>query len=160
MAINKLDIVFTTDQVTAIDGAIDAINTNFPFAQNLTEAEKDANQTIDNTRYPYVQRTVEIHIVNTPTLVSGFAGTSANALNDWTVFNQLENFKQQLLLIINKMSETQDVAGAELYRFMRNVYDMAKQADANNVPGAKAVVDDLKTLFENQGPQPVPPVEP
>ncbi len=79
MAINKLDIVFTTDQVTAIDGAIDAINTNFPFAQNLTEAEKDANQTIDNTRYPYVQRTVEIHIVNTPTLVSGFAGTAANA---------------------------------------------------------------------------------
>ena len=157
MPINKIDIVFTDDQTAAINGAITAINSNFPFAQNLTEAEKDANQTIDSVRLPYVMRTVEIHAPTNPTFVSGFNGTLLNAQNDWTLYNQLEAFKQNLLMLINKMTETQDVAGAELYKFMLDVYDMAIKADNANVPGAKAVVDDLKKLFENQGPKPAPP---
>ncbi len=157
MPINKLDIVFTPDQVTQINEAFAQIDANFTFAQNLTEAEKKQNPTIDNSRYPYVQRTVENHIVNVPALVSGFAGTATNANNDFTLYNQLEVIKQKLILLLNKITETQDVAGAELYTFMRGVYDMAKAADDNNVPGARAVVDDLKTLFEGQGNQPVAP---
>ena len=155
MPVNKIDIVFTDPQVAAIAAAITAITTNFPFAQNLTEAEKDNKQTIDDRRYPYVQRTIEIHALN-PRFVSGFKGTLVNAQTDFTLFNQLENFKQQLLSVVNKISETQDVAGVELYDFMLDVYDMAKKGDEGNEPGAKAVVDDLKTLFEGQGPQPAP----
>jgi len=34
---------------------------------------------------------------------------------------------------------------------MRQLYASAKLAAANNVPGADAVVDDLKSLFEGQG---------
>jgi hypothetical protein len=154
--INKLDIIFTVPQTTAIDGAYADIETNFPFAQNLTEKEKLDNPTIDDAREPYVKRTVEIHAVNNPALVSGFAGTLVNAQNDWTVYNQFEGFIQKHLQLLEKMKETQDVAGAELYQFMREVYRMAKAAAANNVPGAQAVVDDLATLFEGQGPQPKP----
>lgn len=157
MPINKLDIVFTDAQVLAINGAFDTINTNFTFAQNLTEAEKKANPTIDSTRYPFVQRTIENHIVNMPQLVSGFAGTAANANNDFELYNQLEVMKQKAILLLNRITETQDVGGAELYAFVRGVYGMAKEADEANVPGAKAVVDDLKPLYEGQGPQPTPP---
>lgn len=156
MPINKLDIAFTAAQETAINNDIKDINTNFTFAQNLTEAEKLQNPTINNARLPYVKRTVEIHAVNNPDLVSGFAGTLVNAQNDWTVYNQLEGFVQQLLSLLEKMRETQDVAGAELYSFMLEVYATAKRAAGNNVPGAQAVVDDLATLFENQGPHTPP----
>lgn len=157
MPLNKIDITFTGPQETAIDGAVATINTNFPFAQNLTEDEKKLYPTMNSTRYPYVQRTVEMHIVNMPQLVHGFAGTAVNAQNDFKLYNQLAAHIQQLSIILNKMKETQDVAGAEAYAFMLAVYDMAKQADANNEPGARAVVDDLKTLFEDQGPQTPPP---
>ena len=159
MPLNKIDITFTAPQEAAINTAISDINTNFPFAQNLTEDEKKQYPTTDNARLPYVKRTVEIHAPNNPNLVSGFAGTLLNARNDWTLFNQIENFKQQLFSLIEKLAETQDVAGAELYAFMREVYAMAKRAAANNVPGAQAVVDDLAPLFENQGPQ-APPAGP
>lgn len=154
--LNKIDITFTPAQETAINTAVGDINTNFPFAQNLTSDEKAQYPTTDNTRLPYVQRTVEIHAVNMPSLVSGFAGTLLNAQNDWKLHRQLENFKQELLSLIEKITETQDVAGAELYQFMRDVYRMAKAAAANNVPGAQAVVDDLAPLFEGQGTQPTP----
>ena len=157
MPLNRIDITFTDPQETAIQHAIDDMNTQFPFAQNLTNDEKKQYPTTDNSRLPYVQRTVEIHAVNNPTLVSGFAGTLANAQNDWKLFNQIENFKQQLLSYLEKLTETQDMAGAELYQFMREVYATAKRAAANSVPGAQAVVDDLAPLFENQGPQGTPP---
>jgi hypothetical protein len=157
MPLNKIDITFTAPQETAIGTAIADLNTNFPFAQNLTNAEKKQYPTTDNSRLPYVKRTVEIHAVNMPVLVSGFAGTLLNAQNDWKLFNQIENFKQQLLSYIEKLNETQDVAGAELYQFMLGVYKMAKEAADNNVPGAQAVVDDLAPLFEGQGAQPQVP---
>jgi hypothetical protein len=154
MPLNKIDITFTVPQETAIGTAITDLNTNFPFAQNLTNDEKKQYPTTDNARLPYVQRTVEIHAVNNPSFVSGFAGTLLNAQNDWKLFNQCENFKQQLLSYVEKLTETQDVAGAELYQFMLELYRMAKAAAANNVPGAQAVVDDLAPLFEGQGTKP------
>lgn len=157
MPLNKIDITFTPAQDTAIKDDITDMNHNFPFAQNLTNDEKKQYPTTDNSRLPYVKRTVEIHAVNNPNLVSGFAGTLLNAQNDWTLFNQIENFKQLILSFLEKLIETQDVAGAELYQFMLEVYRMAKAAAANNVPGAQAVVDDLAPLFEGQGIQNTPP---
>jgi len=157
MPLNKIDITFTAPQETAINDAFADINTNFPFAQNLTNDEKKQYPTIDNSRLPYVKRTVEIHAVNMPSLVSGFAGTLLNAQNDWILHGQIENFKQKLLSLLEKLTETQEVAGAELYQFMLEVYRMAKAAAANNVPGAQAVVDDLAPLFEGQGIQDAPP---
>lgn len=157
MPLNRLDIIFTDPQNTAINGAFTTIDTNFPFAQNLTEDEKLQYPSVNNTRLPYVQRTVEIHAVNNPNLVSGFAGTLLNAQNDWTVYQQFQHYIARLNSLMEKMKETQDVAGAELYAFTLELYATAKRAAANNVPGAQAVVDDLAPLFEGQGPQ-TPPV--
>ena len=157
MPINKLDIAFTDPQNVAINKAFDDINTNFPFAQNLTEAEKLQNPSINNSRLPYVKRAVEIHAVNNPTLVSGFAGTLANAQTDWKVYQQFDNYISKLNSMLEKMMETQMVAGAELYGFLLELYATAKRAAENNVPGAQAVVDDLAPLFANQGPQAPPP---
>jgi len=158
MPLNKIDITFTAPQDTAITGAFTTIDTNFPFAQNLNEAEKLQNPTIDNKRLPYVKRAVEIHAVNNPPLVSGFAGTLLNAQNDWKLYQQFDGYIALLDSLKEKMMETQMVAGAELYAFLLELYRTAKAAAANNVPGAQAVVDDLAPLFEGQGPQPTPPV--
>jgi hypothetical protein len=101
-----------------------------------------------------VKRAVEIHAVNNPTFVSGFHGTLLNAQNDWTLFQQFEAYILKLDSLREKMVETQMVAGAELYEFLLDVYDMAKKAAAANIPGAQAVVDDLAPLFEGQGTKP------
>lgn len=157
MPINKLNITFTPAQELAIKNALIAIDTNFPFAQNLTDGEKKENPTIDNERLPFVKRTIEVHAANNPILVSGFAGSLADAQNDWTVYNQLEGYIQPLQMLLNKMLETQMVAGAELYAFMRELYASAQRADENMVPGAKAVVTDISPLFESLGTKPLPP---
>ncbi|HLG36467.1 MAG TPA: hypothetical protein VI757_16435 [Bacteroidia bacterium] len=151
MSTNQINIEFSPLQETAINNDFADIDTNFPFAVNLTKDERGSIANIDNERYPYAQRTMDIHAPNNPNLVTGFAGTYADAQRDWRLVNQCEGFKQKALMLIEKLNDTQHLSGSEVYKFMRQLYASAKLAAANNVPGADTIVDDLKTLFEGQG---------
>lgn len=154
--INKINITFTVPQVTAINGDYTDLNHNAPFLQTLTKPERDSTQDIGNERYPYVQRTMDQHIVNHPNLVSGFNGNAIEANNDWTLIKQLDPMIELAKEWLQGLVDTRRIAADELYRFFRGVYDMAQQADAAGVAGAKEVVDDLAPLFAAQGPQPAP----
>jgi hypothetical protein len=153
MPINQLNITFTAPQATAINGAYVTINTNFPFAVNVNKEESKTLKSIDNTRYPYVQRTMDIHIVNFPTLVNGFSGTAAEGQNDWTLMKQLDPMIASTEVLLEKLVDTRRLAAHELYGFLLNVYEMAKLAAKNNVPGIDEVVKDLAELFAGMGPQ-------
>ena len=158
MPFNQINIEFTPLQETAINNDFADIDTNFPFAVNMTKGERGSTPNIDNERYPYAQRTMDIHAPNNPNLVSGFAGTYAQAQTDWHLMSQCEQFKQKALMLIEKLNDTQHIAASEVFKFMRQFYATAKQAAENNVPGADSVVDDLKSLFEGQGtPGEIPP---
>jgi len=159
MPFNKINIILTPAQVTALQNAIDALQApaNLPVKFNLTKAERDSLQNISNTRYPYAQRSVQIHAPNFPQLVTGNAGTLVEATNDFTFFNQMEVIIQQLRKVIEVYQDTQQVAGSECYVWMRELYRNSKAGAENQVPGADSVADDLATLFENQGPQTTPP---
>ena len=58
----------------------------------------------------------------------------------------------QLRQVIEIYQDTQQVAGSEGYTWTRTLYNTAKEAAENQVPGADAMVDDLAKLFEGQGP--------
>jgi len=148
MATNQISIEFTPAQETGINTAFADIDTNFPFAVNMTKDERGSVPNIDNERYPYAQRTMDIHAPGNPNLVSGFAGTYADAQKDWHLMNQCEAMKQKALMLIEKLNDTQHLGASEVYKFMRQFYATAKLAAENNVPGADTVVDDLKSLFD------------
>ncbi len=151
MPINQMNSTFTAPQATAISGAFTTITTNFPFAVNVNKEEGKKLKSIDNARYPYVQRTMDIHIVNFPTLVSGFAGTAAEGQSDWTLIKQLDPMIASVEILHEKLGDTRRVAAHELYNFLLGVYEMAKMAAKNNIPGMDVVVADLAALFAGQG---------
>src|SRR3990172_5341317 len=122
MSTNQINNEFTPLQETGINTAFADIDTNFPFAVNLTKDERGSIPNIDNERYPYAQRTMDIHAPNNPNLVTGFAGTYAEAQKDWHLVNQCEAFKQKALMFIEKLNDTQPLAGSEVYKFMRQLY--------------------------------------
>jgi hypothetical protein len=86
-----------------------------------------------------------------PTLVSGFAGTLAEAQTDFTLYNQLEPFIEQLRGVLERYQDTQHVGGSEAYTFSREFYSTVQRAAENNVPGSDAIADDLGVLFADQG---------
>ncbi|MBI4947924.1 MAG: hypothetical protein HY840_16155 [Bacteroidetes bacterium] len=159
MPFSKINITLTAAQLTAIQTAITALKApaNLPAQFNLTKDERTGLSNINNSRYPYVQRAVKNHAVANPGLVSGFAGTLAEATNDFSFFDQMENFIGQLKQIVEIYEDTQQVAGSEAYVWTRELYRNAKAAAENQVPGADAVVDDLAPMFEKASGADAPP---
>jgi hypothetical protein len=160
MPSNKLNITLTAAQVTAIQGALDALKTNLPFGLNLTNAERVALPNLQDSRLSFAEKIMDNYAPTNPTLVSGFAGTLAEAQTDWTLYKQLRNIIVQLQSIMEIYGDTQQVAGSETYEFGLEFYATAQRASQNRVPGTDAIVNDLGSLFANQGPQPTPPPGP
>jgi len=157
MPFSNINITLTPAQILAIQKAISELKnpSNMPVQFNLTKAERTSIPNISNERYPYVQRSVQIHGPTNPVLANGVAGlgvgTLAEATNDLTFYDQMKSFILQLLQVVEIYQDTQQVAGGEAFNWMEELYDYSKSAAKNQVPGADAVVDDLKTLFEGQG---------
>jgi hypothetical protein len=163
MPFNKLNITFTPAQLTAINAGIDQILTNIPFGVNLTKEERISLPNVSDERRAFVEKVIDNYAAANPTLVTGFAGTLAEARTDLELFRQFENPIQRLLSVIEICKDTQQVAGSEAYTFSREFYSTAQRAAENNVPGTDAIVDDLGQLFQGQGtpapetPAPSPP---
>ncbi len=151
MPFNKVNTTLTLPQETAIQAAIDSLITNLVVKINLTKQERVQLSNIDNQRYAYVKRAIQNHATANPTLVSGFAGTLAEANNDLNLYDQLQKYITQILKVLEMYQDLQQVAGSEAYTWFREFYSSAQKAADNNVAGADAVVDDLKPLFEGQG---------
>ena len=159
MPFSKINITLTAAQLTAIQAAITALRApaNMPAQFNLTKEERKTLPNISDQRYPYVQRAIKNHGPANANLVTGFAGTLTEADNDLTFYDQVENIIGQLKQIVEIYEDTQQVAGSEAYAWTRALYNIAKEAAANQVPGSDAVVDDLGTMFEGQGAVTPPP---
>lgn len=151
MPFNKIDVTLNNTQKGKIQTAIDELTANLPVQFNLTKDERTELANISNRRHPYVSRAIKNHAPANPNLISGFAGTLAEADNDLTFFDQMENYIGQLRQVIEIYEDTQQVAGSEAYTFTRELYGSAKRAAENQVPGSDAVADDLAPLFEDQG---------
>lgn len=150
MPTNQLNITLTAAQVTAITTAITSLQTNLPFGLNLSAEEKVKLQNIKDKRYPYAQRTITMHAPGNPRLQPAYM-TLSDATTDFTLYNQLNSIVLALQGILEMYTDTQAVAGHESYEYLKEFYNSAKRAKEQNVPGADAVYQDLKTLFEEQG---------
>lgn len=98
MPFSKINITLSAVQFAALQAAISALRNpaNMPVQFNLTKDERTSLANINNNRYPYVMRAIKNHGPNNPNLVSGFAGTQAEATSDLTFYDQIENFIGQL----------------------------------------------------------------
>jgi hypothetical protein len=160
MPFSNINTTLSGAQLAAIDTAITNLLAALPVKYNLTKDERVKLPNISSERYPYVKRGIEIHGPNNPTLVTGFAGTQAEASNDLVFFDQHEAIKQKLLKVLEIVTDTQQVAGSEAYRWLRLLYTTAQTAAANQVPGADSVVDDLAPLFDKESNGGTSPINP
>jgi len=172
MPFNKMDTVLSNPQLDSISAALDELldPANMPEQFNLTKKERTDLPNIADERYPYVKRAIENHAPANPKIVAGvFAGSLPEAVNDLTYYDQVQPFIGRLKQIIEIFEDTQQVAGSEAFTWLRGFYASAQLGAKNQLPGADAVVDDLKPLFDKETsdpidpgvePNPVEPVEP
>jgi len=158
MPFNKINETLTPQQIAAIQEAVTTLTEVLPVKFNLTKKERTDLPNIADERYPYVQRAIENHAPANPKIVAGvFTSTLPEAQNDLTFYDQIEPFIGQLKQVIEIYEDTQQVAGSEAYAWLRDFYASAQRGAASQLPGADAVVDDLKTLFDKESQDPVNP---
>lgn len=155
MALPAINITFTPAQLAAIDAAITALETNCPFRVNIPADDKNEEQAMNVKRYPFTKNVIVNYAPANTGLQPGFLPLT-EAERDFTLFDQFTPFINRITAVLESYVDTQWLAGAEAYAYFREFYAVVERAKNNNVPGADAIYNDLKRLYEDQGgPPPV-----
>lgn len=155
---NRLNITATAAQITAVKAALQTINTNLPFLIGLTIEERVALPAIDVNNKAFTEDAINAG-VNNPTLVPNFV-SMPNMQNDLLLYNQLDEIKGLVNQLLEKIEDTQLLAGSESYISGLALYKFFTAAADAGVAGADAVVAQLKTRFAGQGGAPKAAVNP
>ena len=126
-----------------IDEANDLLK---PYMLSLTPDERRAIPKMGDKTLSFVGKAYELAGKN-PNLCPPYMDMASFGIdfNDATGLFTLKNSTQQLLTGVD---DTSMVAGSEAYQQALVFYNAVKYAASQNVPGAKAVYEDLKARFQ------------
>ncbi|MDR1867353.1 MAG: hypothetical protein LBQ77_03675 [Treponema sp.] len=116
-----------------------------PYVLALTPAERHELPKMGEKTIGFVEKAYDFAQQN-PNLVppyldiAAFGADFSDAHGLWTLCNTIQQLEQGV-------DDTEMVAGSEAYQAALIFYKSVKMAAAQDIPGAKAVYDELKTRF-------------
>ncbi len=154
---DKMGLDFTAVEITDLTTHFDAILAimNAKKVVQLTPKERQAAQSVSEKRLPYTQNAIQVLAPSFPNLQPGFLPL-AEATLDLSASITLRDFNAKRNEVNDRMIDFAMASEHFAYQYMRELYDVAKRAQAVNTPGADTVVEALAPLFEGQGEQPEP----
>jgi hypothetical protein len=124
----------------------------FPYVTSLTPSERHAILKMGEKTLSFVEKAHEFALQN-PNLVPPFLDMKAfdtdfaDAHNLWTVLLASQQLHENL-------DDTTMVAGSESYQAALVFYNSVKMAARQDIPGAKAVYEELKKRFPGRHKRP------
>lgn len=155
---NRLNISATAVQITAVKAALNTIATNLPFLIGLTIDERISLPSIDVNNKAFTEDAINAG-VNNAALIPSYVSV-ANMQSDMTLFNQLDEIKILTKQLLEKLEDTQLLAGSEAYVSALTLYKLFGSAADAGVPGADAIYEQLRGRFAGQGGTGTPPTNP
>jgi hypothetical protein len=146
---NRINVTATAAQLTGVKTAIQSINTNLPFLVGLTTDERIALPAINVNNKAFTEDAINA-MVNNPTLMPSYLSIT-NMQNDLTLFTQLDELILIVKQLLERLEDTQLLAGSEAYVTALAAYRAIGGAADAGVPGADTIYNQLKTRFANQG---------
>lgn len=146
---NRINTTATAAQITAAKAGIQAVLTNLPFLTGLTIEERIALPAIDVSNKAFTEDAINAG-VNNATLLPTYVSV-ANMQNDLTLFTQLDEIIILVKQLLERLEDTQLLAGSEAYVSALMVYKLFGAAADAGVPGTDAIVAQLKQRFTTNG---------
>jgi hypothetical protein len=147
---NKVSITLKLEDLKKVLDALNAANAVLkPYLIALTPAERQELPKMSDGTAPFVQKTLEYAQTN-----SGFVPAYIDVKELKTDFDAVEALAQifrPVEQLYFNLSDTMTLSGSEAYVASLAFYNSVKQAAKINVPGAKAIAEDLKLRFAGQG---------
>lgn len=154
---NQISIKFSEADKVEINAAIQTLINKFsPHLISLMPDDKRAIPKVGDRGAAFMQKSAAYMQTN-PEFSPMFLD-KAEADKDFEAFNVIHGFLRMILPFVSNLEDTAMLCGSEFYRACLNYYDSVKRAAENNVPGARAIYEDLKVYFEAQRAKPQGPV--
>lgn len=145
----------TTIPEAVISEASQALNNALailePYLIALTPAERQAIPNMSDKTLPFVEKTLA-YTASTPQFVPQYMNLTA-LKTDYQTYDQLIPLFRVVKQLSNGLDDTTMQAGAECYTNALNFYNSVKQAARIDVPGAKAIHEDLRKRFVKSKPE-------
>ena len=118
-----------------------------PYIVSLTPEERSDLAKLGDKTLAFVEKT-KSHSTDNPQLRPAYFNPDEFAV-DYNDFSNLRPLLNQVEQLLHNIEDTMMLAGSEAYIASLSFYNSAKDAAKRDVPGAKAVYDDLKVRFPN-----------
>ncbi len=128
-----------------------------PYLIALTPTERHDLPKMSDGTLPFVQKCLD-YCQSNPEFAPSYLDFSG-LMSDMKVYNQLMPIFRLAEQLENKLNDTTMEVGAESYISALSYYNSVKMAANMNVPGAKAIYEDLKKRFAKEraaSPAPTP----
>lgn len=155
---NRLNTTATTGQIAAVKTAIQTITTNLPFLIGLTSEERTSLSAIDVNNKAFTEDAINAGL-NNANLIPSYVSVT-NMQSDLALFTQLDEIILLIKQMLEKLEDTQLLAGSEAYTSALTLYRLFGSAADAGMPGADAIYAQLKQRFANQGGPGAPRVNP
>lgn len=149
---NRLNITLTEAQVIAVKAAIQTIYTEVPFLLGLTVEERISLPKINVANKAFTEDAINA-ITNNGDMLPGYLNV-ATMQTDLQLFSQLDELTPLVRQLLEKLEDTQILAGSEAYVSALAGYRLFGAASEAGIPGADAVYDGLKARFSTGSTSP------
>lgn len=135
-----------TEVLEAVLADITKIETALkPYLITLTKEERTNRSSMGDKSVAFVMKAHEDAIAQ-PQLVPSYVDLEAWNI-DVSLIDEVKTIVARLSALNEQLSDTRLESGSEAYTAALLFYAAAKEAAKANIPGAKAVVEDLKARF-------------
>lgn len=117
---------------------------------SFSPSERKVIQTMSEGRTPFATKAL-VYGEITPSILPPFVIISELKM-DLKAYNDYFEVMREYELLGKKLRDLMFAAGADSFYAALAIYNSAKMAARTGMSEAKPIVDDLKTLFEKQGP--------
>ena len=146
---NKINYSISPEEIAEATGKLNEVtNILKPYLIALTPTERQELPKMGDGTQPFVQKCLD-YCQSNPEFAPSYLDFSG-LVADMKVYNQLMPIFRLAEQLENKLNDTTMEVGAESYISALSYYNSVKMAATMNVPGAKAIYEDLKKRFAKE----------
>ena len=146
---NKINFSIPEELIADVTSKItDVVNQLKPYLIALTPTERQELPKMGDGTLPFVQKCLS-YCQSNPEFAPSFINFEG-LFADMQVYEQLLPVYRLVFQLENKLNDTSMEAGAESYICALGYYNSVKMAAKSDVPGAKAIYEDLKKRFAKE----------
>ena len=152
---NLMSVSFSSDELTALDQAIQSIETILSGKTiNLTPEQRQQYGRIAEQNKLFVNK-AKSYMEQYPQYIPGFLDKTEFD-KDYSMREQLEGRLQRLDSVVEQLSDTKILLDHDNYHNSITFYRNVRYLSGENVPGTNVIYDDMKQFFVTSVTTPPP----